>query len=374
MAAQYVFAPPDVPCSAADRKRCVLVASLRHVKKTGCTAMKQTREDIRKEKTMLKGSYKSIDGPKEISKIVMGALTMGCVQTLDESFAILDRYIELGGNMIDTGRSYFGEVYNGDSKSEYTVGKWLKKSGMRDKIILSTKGGYPELRDMHYSRLSPDCLRYDINTSLAVLDEEYVDMWILHRDDEKIPVDEIMDAANEAVESGFTKALGASNWSTKRIQAANEWAKKNGKTPFTISQILWNMAYVTKDMLSDDTLVSMQPDDYAWYKENKFPVMAYSSQAVGFFSLYPKLGVDGLIARGKLYATETNIKRSKLADEICAELGITPAQLSMAYLTNNAVDGYAIVGCQTVAELEDTLSAADLKVDPALLEKIENCI
>jgi aryl-alcohol dehydrogenase-like predicted oxidoreductase len=323
---------------------------------------------------MFSGGYQTINGKKEMSKIVMGTFTMGSVQTMEESFRILDRYIELGGRSIDTARSYNGEVINGDSKSEYTVGKWLKKSGMRKVVSLSTKGAYPELRNMHYSRLSPDCIRYDINTSLAVLDEEYVDLYILHRDDEKVPVGEIMDALHECVKAGMTTALGASNWTTERIEEANAYAKKNGKTPFTVSQIQWNMAYVTRDMMPDDTMLPMLPRDYEWYKKNGFPVMAYSSQAVGFFSIYPKRGEAGLIPRGKMYATPTNIKRSKLVDEICAQLGLTPAQLCIAYLTNNAVDGYAIVGCANVAELEDTLSAADLRVDQSILDRIETCV
>lgn len=321
---------------------------------------------------MLTGRFKTVDGYKEASRIIMGTFPLGSAVPFDTSWKLLDKYYELGGRTIDTARSYNGEFKNGDSKSELLVGKWIRKNNLRDDITLITKGCYPELRDMHYSRLSPDCMRYDINTSLAVMDLEYVDMWMLHRDDETIPVEEIVDAASEVVTDGLAKAIGVSNWTTKRIEAANKYAKKNGKVEFTASELQWSMAEFTKKMHRDDTMMAMYAEDYEWYKANQMPVFAYSSQAVGFFSKYPISGIEGLQPRARFFVNETNIKRCELVQKLCKKIGCSPAALCIAYIANNDVNGYAVIGNSKISQLEDTMTAMNLVLDKEIINKIDS--
>lgn len=318
---------------------------------------------------MLTGKFKTVDGFQPMSRIVMGSYTLGSVVPEKESFELIDRYFEAGGRTLDTARSYNGDWHNGDSKAERTIGRWLRNNGVRKDITLVTKGAYPELRDMHKSRLSPDCIRYDINTSLAVMDVDYVDLYFLHRDDESIPVGEIVDAASEVVTDGLVRAIGVSNWTTKRIAEANEYAAKHGKVPFTSSQLLWNMAHISEGMYDDDTIVNMTPEAHQWYQENDFHVMAFTSQAVGFFSKYPN--IDKLSPRGRVYATATNLARAERVQKICKELGCSPAALCIAYIANNAVDGYAVVGCSNLRQLEDTLTASDLIISKEIIAQIE---
>lgn len=86
--------------------------------------------------------------------------------------------------------------------SESVIGRWLRSRGCRDKVIISTKGGHPQLDDMSSSRLDPESLRCDLNRSLDCLGSDYADIYFLHRDDERIPVSEIMPILNEFVQSG----------------------------------------------------------------------------------------------------------------------------------------------------------------------------
>lgn len=320
---------------------------------------------------MLTGKIKTKDGYAPLSRIVMGSYTLGSYIPEKESFEILDKYYELGGRTLDTARSYSGDLRNGDSKGERTIGRFIRNNGIRNQITLITKGGYPELRDMHTSRMTPDCIRYDINTSLAVLDVDYVDCWFFHRDDESIPVGELVDAANEIIDDGLTRAVGVSNWTTKRIDEANAYAREHGKIPFSVSQIQWNMANFTREMMTDDTMLAMYPEDYKWYKENEFPVMAYTSQAVGFFSKYPAAGFEGLNPRAKVFATEQNIKRAMRAAEICEKIGCSPTAFAIAYLTNNPVDGYAVIASSKISQLEDTMTAQDLIISKDLIAEID---
>jgi aryl-alcohol dehydrogenase-like predicted oxidoreductase len=234
-----------------------------------------------------------------------------------------------------------------------------------------TKGGHPEFRDLHYSRLAPECLEFDINTSLAVLDVDYIDVYFLHRDDERIPVGEIMDALDQFVGDGLCKVLGASNWTTKRIMEANEYALKHNKTPFSISQVQWSIAHCPQEALPDQTTLVMADEDYANYLKMQMPAMAYSSQANGFFSKLISGGEAALKPRNKqIYWNETNVRRAKVIEQVCKELNCSPTALTLAYITCNPLDAYAIIGSARMEQLEDSLSAADLEIDHETIKRI----
>ena len=152
---------------------------------------------------MLKGNIKMASGQDaSFSRIVMGAGSFGSLIDKDTSFRMMDRYMEAGGNAFDTGRVYICWVKDGASKSEKTLGQWVNSRGVRDQVKICTKGGHPEWRNFYYSRIHPECIEYDLLTSLAVLNTDYVDVYYLHRDNENVPVSEIMDALDEHVKAG----------------------------------------------------------------------------------------------------------------------------------------------------------------------------
>ena len=155
----------------------------------------------------------------------------------DVYFEFLDKYVELGGWCIDTARVYCDWLENGHDSSEGVIGRWLKARNNRDKICIATKGGHPEMGHMDESRLSREELTKDLEESLKVLGVDYVDIYFLHRDDPKIPVEEIMPVLNDFYESGKIHFIGVSNWTTQRIEEANKFAEKNGMEPIRISQI-----------------------------------------------------------------------------------------------------------------------------------------
>jgi aryl-alcohol dehydrogenase-like predicted oxidoreductase len=275
----------------------------------------------------------------------------------------MDRYYECGGRSLDTARAYMAWVHNGASKSEKTVGDWIKSRGMAKEMTVITKCAHPELRDVTKSRLSPDCLEYDINTSLAVLDLDRVQILFPHRDDEQVPVGEIMDAFDNIVKDGLVEAIGASNWSARRVAEANEYARKNGRTPFTVIQTQWNMAQNKKENMLDQLLNCMTDEEYVKYLEIGLPVMAYSSQAVGFFAKYINGQEDTMAPRAKAYYTEENIRRAERAKIVCERIGCSPSALCIAYITCNPLDGYALIASSKMEQMEDSMTACDLAVD-----------
>ncbi len=183
-------------------------------------------------------------------------------------FELLDTYCSCGGWFIDTARVYCDWLENGHNSSEGVIGRWIKARNNRDKIVLATKGGHPAMGHMDKNRLSREDLEKDINDSLECLGTDYVDIFFLHRDDTKVPVEEIMPVLNDIYQSGKAHFIGVSNWSCQRIQAANDFAAKNGMEPIRISQIYYSLAHASSSILGDPTLVCMDTREFRWYSEN----------------------------------------------------------------------------------------------------------
>lgn len=292
-----------------------------------------------------------------MSKIVLGTAYYGNGIPKKQAFDLLDRYYYYGGRTLDTARIY-GINSGGFSLSELTVGEWVSLRGVRDEVTIVSKGGHPPFGHMDHSRLDRESLHADCAASLRDLDMEHIDVYFLHRDDERLPVGPIMDALHELVEAGKVRALGASNWSIERINQANEYAKANGKTPFAISQIQWSLAVCTPEMMGDKTLVCMNDHEYKGYLEAGIPVMAFSPQAKGLFSKYIAGGQEALNDKIKTrFLNEENLCRIERVRSLSERVGYSPAALALSYITCNKLDGYAIVGCSSVEQLEDSLSA-----------------
>lgn len=306
----------------------------------------------------------SSSGILKMSKIVCGTDYFGVNIPEERAFALMDRYMELGGNVIDTARIYgknptepdLDEAY---SNSEPIVGRWIKSRNCRDKIVLVTKGGHHSFKDMSRRRLDKASLDYDVATSLHELDVDCVDIYFLHRDDPSRPVSEIMDTLDAHVKAGRIRALGASNWSVARIDEANAYARENGKTPFSISQIHWCAAQVPDNLWDDSTIQIMDDAEYAGYEKNKIPVMAFSSQARGYFSKMLS-GQPLPEKRMSRYDTPENRRRLEFIRTLSQEKGAPASALMLAYITSSPVQGAAIVGCSRLEQLEETMSHADL--------------
>lgn len=306
---------------------------------------------------------KTTDGSLKMSKIVKGADYFGVSIPEKTAFALMDRYMELGGNTIDTARIY-GRTGPDDtiSRSEPMVGRWLCSRGNRKDVVLVTKGGHPNRHTLTISRIHPEVIREELDTSLSELGVDYVDVYFLHRDNPDVPAGEIIDFMDEQVKAGKIRALGASNWSCKRLKEANDYARAHGKTPFTISQIQWGLAFTTGALWNDPTMICMNEEEYKGYQENGIPVMGFASQGGGIFSK----SISGEPIQQKFldrYDNPENRRRLENLRPLCEKTGKSAAALAMAYLTSNPVQSAAIVGCSTLAQLEDTMSDMDLTLD-----------
>lgn len=301
-----------------------------------------------------------------LQKLTFGAGNFDNLDRTEDYFHLLDIYYnDFVGRSFDTARIY------GKGISEQVLGKWIRERGIpRDEIVITTKGGHPPLDDMHSHRLNRDSICFDMDASLAALGLSYVDIYLLHRDCEALPVGGIMDALNELVKAGKTRFIGVSNWSTARIAEANRYAADNGLVPLSISQINFSLARTTPEQLQDDTLVCMNEENYKWYLKNHFPVMAFSSQAKGFFSkLIANEGATPKIQQR--FVTEENLKRLERVKALSEKLKVSPAAAALAYLTCNPVQTSAVFSCRTEEQLRDTMSAKGVTLDGETVRLLE---
>jgi len=297
---------------------------------------------------------KYINGTEILSsEIVLGCDGMGTVLDEVKSYELLDEYVKLGGNHLDTARVYGYPT----SESEKLIGRWMKERGNREKLIVTTKGGHPEPQTMHISRLSAEEIGSDIENSLKDLQTDYIDLYLLHRDDEKIPEGEIIEILNEHIRNGEIREIGASNWKAQRIARANEYAEKHGLKGFCASQIKWSYGTVSESFSEDPTLVLMDEQEYAQYLKNGISVFAYASQSKGFFSKYHE-GENVLSSKAKeRYLCDENIERYKLAKEIAENNGCSIGAVVLKYIINQSVCAFPIVGCKNLVQLKDSFSA-----------------
>lgn len=193
-----------------------------------------------------------------VSLICLGSGEFGSSLDRDKTFAILDRYAELGGTSVDTAHDYGNWVPELEpSVSEKVIGAWMKARGVRDRMVAATKGGMGSkaVRDDRSIRhLSPPELVGEVDESLELLQVDRIDLYWLHRDDPREAVEDVVDTLNEQVVVGKIRHFGASNWKVPRMRAAQAYAERSGKRGFVADQSMWNAAVLAGPGLGHPTL------------------------------------------------------------------------------------------------------------------------
>ncbi len=210
--------------------------------------------------------------------------------------------------------------------------------------------------------MNPEALREDLTENLERLGTPYIDLYMLHRDDESVPVGPIVEALDEEVQRGRIKVYGASNWRPQRIQEANEYAAEHGLRGFVALSNNLSLARAKEPMWAGCVYTS--DEDHAWYTKNQFPLIAWSSQAGGFFTgrYSPDDRTNEDMVR--VYYSEENRQRLAHAREVAKRRNVHPLQVALAWVLNQPFPTVAIIGPQTTEELESSVAAAELKLTP----------
>ncbi|HEY0791856.1 MAG TPA: aldo/keto reductase, partial [Chthoniobacterales bacterium] len=289
----------------------------------------------------------------EPSEICLGTAEMGGGGIDDAtSSAILDRYLELGGNVIDTARIYSDWIPGARHRSETFLGRWLQERRVRDKIILSTKGAHPELATMEVPRMSRADVSQDLEKSLQTLGVDHVDLYWLHRDDPQTPVEEILLMLDGFRQAGKIRYAGFSNWELPRARAALDAARKLGLTGFVAGQNCWNLAEPDRAK-GDPTWAYVDQPFIEWHRTHQFTAIPYSTQANGYFRRMEKGTIDQAseLVR-KLYHSKTNQRRFANLQALASELHQPIGRLVLAYLLAFDFPVLPLIGPRNVADLE----------------------
>jgi aryl-alcohol dehydrogenase-like predicted oxidoreductase len=234
-------------------------------------------------------------------------------------------------------------------------------------VLLATKGSHPDLAQMQVGRLSPAEICADLEESLLFLQVGTIDLYWLHRDDPTRPAEEIIDTLEAQVRAGKIRYFGCSNWRLDRIQAARQYAAARGITGFVGVQNLWSLAKpnLAEIMRRDPTLVVMDDDLWQYHKQTGLAAIPYTSQANGLFQKMDAGGKAALPADlAEQYLspeTEGRYQRLKLLGQ---QTGLSTTQIGLGFLTSQPFATCPVVGPQSLAQLRDCLTAADVALTP----------
>jgi aryl-alcohol dehydrogenase-like predicted oxidoreductase len=307
------------------------------------------------------------------SPICLGTADLGSTVGRTDSFALLDAYLDLGGNFIDTAKIYADWRPGERSTSEKLLGEWMRLRRNRHRIILATKGAHPDFASFHIPRLSRLEIESDLDASLNHLQTDSLEFYWLHRDDPNRPVEEILITLNKAVHSGKIRHFGCSNWRVERIRLANQYAAAHGLQDFTANQPMWNMAVVDAQAIGDPTVVVMDEEMWNYHRDTQLPAIPYSATANGLFQKLEKGAFTSLPASlQNVYRQPENLTRFERARQVAASRGLTITQVVLGYLLSQPFPTNPIVGPKTIDQLRDCLTAMQVHLDESEISHIES--
>lgn len=288
---------------------------------------------------------------QEISQLILGTM-MYSPDSYDLSTKMLDTFFEAGGNTLDTAHIY------GGGNSERLIGQWMQERGNRDEVFLIDKGGHPHSGIPN--RVSPEFVKQDLDENLTRLNTDYIDLYMLHRDDPALPVSTIIDYLNEEIDAGRIRTIAASNWQPNRIVEANNYASENNKSGFVACSNNISLAVPMEPMWGG--CVNVDDDARRWHVESQFPLMPWSSQARGFFSgAFTQENRDnGDMVR--VYYNDDNFERLERAKQLGKKYGFSAIQVSLAYCVHLPFPIFPIVGPANLEEMTSSLGALDLEL------------
>lgn len=281
-----------------------------------------------------------------VSNIIFGCCNPILTEDKPSAENLLDIAYSNGFNIFDTAKVY--------GKSEEVLGRWIRRAGIRDRVVIVTKGCHPDGSNIQASRVNVECLKEDIESSLDRLQTDYIDIYLLHRDDPNADITALIDNLNDYMRRGIIKKIGVSNWTHTRIENANAIATKLGLKGFTVSSPQLSPAIQKHDPWGGGC-VSISGDGEAeeWYRNHpEVIVFAYSCLAHGMFSgkyssrnpikLYKSLDYAGR----KGYWCLENIKRLRDIERKELKGDYSVAQASLLWCMNR---GYKVFPIATMS-------------------------
>jgi len=288
-------------------------------------------------------------------RLVLGGNVFGWTADQDTSFAILDTFFEAGGRMVDTADMYSAWVpgHKG-GESETVLGAWMKARGNRKEMRIATKlnganqpGG-----------LAPEKIAASLEASLKRLQTDCVDLYYAHRDDTQTPLEVIAAGFDAQVRAGKVRAVGASNFTAERLQAARQAALAGGFAPYTVIQNEYNLLVRGQHEGAMCDICTSQG----------IAALPYYGLAAGF--LTGKYRTEADLAKSprgqgapKRHLAESLAMLERM-DKVAAETGATLAQIALAWVLARPGISAPISSATSVTQVKELIGATKLSLSP----------
>jgi aryl-alcohol dehydrogenase-like predicted oxidoreductase len=301
---------------------------------------------------------------RTLGELTVSELGLGCMGMSefyghtddDESIATIQRALDLGLNFLDTADLY------GSGHNEELVGRAI--AGRRDEVVLATKFANRREGDQRWVDNRPEWIREAIDHSLRRLHADHVDLYYMHRRDPDVPIEESVGAMGELVEQGKVRELGLSEVSPETLRAAQV------VHPIAALQSEWSL--FTREIESEIVPTA---------RELGIAIVPYSpigrGLLTGMLTSAESLADDDFRRNHPRFARENlgaNLELVGRVREIAEEIGCTPVQLALAWLLHQGDDVVPIPGTKRVRYLEENLAAADIKLSPEQLERVDAAV
>lgn len=290
-----------------------------------------------------------------VSAYCLGTMTFGAEADEAASVQLMDRYVEAGGNFLDTANVYSAGV------SEEIVGRWLKGKQLRD-LVITTKGRFPMGNGPNHLGLSRKNLCEALDASLKRLQVEHIDLYQMHAFDALTPLDETLRFLDDAISAGKIGYYGFSNFLGWQLTKAVWTAKAGGYQPPVTLQPQYNLLVrdiehevVPAALDAGVGLLPWSPLGGGWlsgkYKRDQMPTGATR------LGENPKRGMEAFDKRNRNDRTWAVIGA---VEDIAKARGASMAQVALAWVAAQPAVTSVILGARTTEQLDDNLGAAGL--------------
>ena len=292
--------------------------------------------------------------------LVLGGNVFGFTADEDASFAILDRFYEHGGRMVDTAQGYSvwvpGHV---GGESETVIGKWLNSRGVRAEMRIATKTGmFGKPGDLEGQRVYNE-----LQASLQRLNTDYVDLYYAHRDEAQTPLDQVAAGFDALVKQGLVREIGLSNYGADRLRAMCDVTHSNGTTPFTVLQNEYNLV----------ERGSYSPELQRLCVERGIAMLPWFGLAAGFLTGKYRTRED--LARHNRGSSierffDKGLKVLPALDAVAAETGASHGAVALAWLMRQPGIAAPIASASKPEQLDIQFEALTLELSPSQLDRL----
>jgi aryl-alcohol dehydrogenase-like predicted oxidoreductase len=294
------------------------------------------------------------NSPLSIAPLAFGGNVFGWSVDEKRSFELLDGFVEAGGNLIDTADVYSSWAPgNRGGESETIIGKWLKRSGKRDQVLIATKVA----KWAEHPGLSPVNIHDAVDGSLQRLQVDCIDLYFAHQDDASVLMAETLGAFARLIEAGKVRAIGASNFSADRLADALEVSRQLGLPRYECLQPEYNL--VSRQGYEAE----LEP----LARRENLGVISYFALASGFLSGKYRSTADlaKSAARGggvKKHVNPHGLGVLAALDDVAAAHSATPAQVALAWLMARPGITAPIASATSVEQLGELVGALTLSL------------